>query len=44
MGVAPAGVMQEHTGHHHLLIDLDELPDLSKPLPANDNRQKLRLR
>ena len=37
MGVAPAGVMQEHTGHHHLLIDLDELPDLSKPLPANDN-------
>ena len=37
MGVAPAGVMQENTGHHHLLIDLEEKPDFSKPLPANDN-------
>lgn len=37
MGVAPAGVMQEKTGHHHILIDLTETPDLSKPLPANEN-------
>jgi len=37
MGVAPAGVMQEKTGHHHLLIDLQEEPDFTKPLPANDN-------
>lgn len=36
MGVAPAGVEREGTGHHHLLIDLETLPDLDKPLPAND--------
>jgi len=37
MGVAPAGTMQEFTGHHHVLIDLVEDPDFKKPLPANDN-------
>lgn len=36
MGVAPAGIDRENTGHHHLLIDLAELPDLSEPLPATD--------
>ena len=36
MGVAPAGVEREGTGHHHLLIDLETLPDLDKPLPASD--------
>jgi len=36
MGVAPAGVDREHTGHHHILINLDELPDMTMPLPAND--------
>ena len=37
MGVAPAGVDLENTGHHHLIIDLDELPDLNLPLPMSDN-------
>lgn len=36
MGVAPAGVDKENTGHHHILINLDELPDMTKPLPATD--------
>lgn len=36
MGVAPAGVEKEHTGHHHLLIDAP-LPDMDLPIPANDN-------
>ena len=36
MGVAPAGVDKENTGHHHILINMDELPDMSLPLPAND--------
>lgn len=36
MGVAPAGVVREGTGHHHLLIDVDELPALNKPLPSTD--------
>jgi hypothetical protein len=37
MGVAPAGVKKQNTGHHHLLIDLEQLPDLSKPLPASEH-------
>lgn len=35
MGVAPAGVIVEKTGHHHLLIDQQRLPNLTKPLPAS---------
>lgn len=34
MGVAPAGIDKDGTGHHHLLIDVDELPTLTEPLPA----------
>lgn len=37
MGVAPAGTDQKNTGHHHILIDLNELPDMTKPLPANEH-------
>ncbi|MGD1898508.1 MAG: DUF4399 domain-containing protein [Phormidesmis sp.] len=37
MGVAPAGVDKEGTGHHHLLIDVDELPNLDEPLAATKN-------
>lgn len=37
MGVAPAGIQMENTGHHHLMIDVDEMPDMSQPLPASDN-------
>jgi len=36
MGVAPAGTLKENTGHHHLLIDMDTLPDLTKPLGKSD--------
>ena len=36
MGVAPAGVDFEHSGHHHLLINVDELPNPSLPLPTNE--------
>lgn len=37
MGVAPAGVERSKTGHHHLLIDVEELPPMDRPLPASDN-------
>ncbi len=37
MGVAPAGVDIPDTGHHHLIIDLDKLPNMDLPLPATDN-------
>lgn len=35
MGVAPAGVQTEGTGHHHLLVD-NPTVDLSAPLPASE--------
>ena len=38
MGVAPAGVDREKTGHHHLLIDT-AVPDLNLPIPADDNHK-----
>lgn len=34
MGVAPAGVNKENTGHHHLLINT-ELTDYTKPIGAS---------
>jgi len=37
MGVAPAGVDKNNTGHHHLLVDVVQLPDLTKPVPADAN-------
>jgi hypothetical protein len=38
MGVAPAGIQMENTGHHHLLVDTALPTDLSKPIPAVDNK------
>ncbi len=34
MGVAPAGINVENTGHHHLLINT-ELPALDRPIPSD---------
>ncbi len=39
MEVSPAGIKKEHSGHHHLLIDLDEMPNMKMPLPATDKIQ-----
>jgi hypothetical protein len=37
MGVAPAGVKFDNTGHHHLLVDTDlSEVKLDAPLPATD--------
>lgn len=36
MGVSPAGIKKDNTGHHHLLIDTATLPDMKNPLPATD--------
>ena len=35
LGVAPAGVEKENTGHHHLIVDA-ELPAFDQPIPADD--------
>ncbi len=32
MGIAPAGVERQNTGHHHLLIDKNTLPAFNKPM------------
>jgi hypothetical protein len=38
VGVAPAGIEKEATGHHHLLIDVPEI-DLNAPIPATDTHR-----
>ena len=36
MGVAPAGMAFDNTGHHHLIIDA-KTPPLDSPIPADAN-------
>jgi hypothetical protein len=38
MGVAPAGVTNANTGHHHLIIDADTPPD-NLPIPNDDKHR-----
>jgi len=37
MKVLKAGINEKNSGHHHLLLNLKNLPDLKKPLPMTDN-------
>lgn len=37
MGVAPAGIDAPATGHHHLLIDLEDAPAMNQPLAMTDS-------
>ena len=39
MGVAPAGMVKENTGHHHLLVDVSALPAMDMPLPNDANHR-----
>ena len=39
MGIAPAGIKFNNTGHHHLLIDIAEVPDTNSPIPSDDNHK-----
>lgn len=39
MGIAPAGTVKENTGHHHLLIDVVELPAMDMPLPNDETHR-----
>src|SRR3954468_3700294 len=36
MGIAPAGIKFDNTGHHHLIIDGDAPADLTLPIAANE--------
>ncbi len=38
MGIAPAGVERDNTGHHHLIID-SGLPSYDAPIPADDRHR-----
>src|SRR5262245_23655743 len=35
-GVAPAGVAQANTGHHHILIDVTDLPPMNVAVPSDE--------
>lgn len=35
MGVAPAGVDKAGTGHHHLLVDVKQVPAAGQPIPSD---------
>ena len=37
VALAPAGDPTPNTGHHHLLIDVNELPAAGQPIPADAN-------
>ena len=37
MKISPAGIEKKFAGHHHLLIDVNTLPDLAKPIPSDKN-------
>ena len=37
VAIVPAGTIQENSGHHHLLIDVEEMPNLHAPLPMTAN-------
>ena len=37
MGVAPAGVERDNTGHHHLLINVEQVPASGVGIPADEN-------
>lgn len=36
MGVAPAGIDYPDTGHHHLLVNAEELPPMDMPIPTDE--------
>jgi len=43
-GITPAGTTgkRRHTaGHHHVLIDLEQLPDMDEPIPRDENHVHL---
>lgn len=39
MGIAPAGVEFPEAGHHHLLVNAEQLPPANLPIPADDRHR-----
>ncbi len=38
MGIAPAGIKMDNTGHHHLFVDTDLPTDMTKPIGVVENK------
>ena len=36
MNLVEAGIDEPYSGHHHLLINVDQLPNMNLPIPADD--------
>lgn len=36
MELVEAGINNPYSGHHHLLINVDQLPDINSPIPADN--------
>ncbi len=39
MGVAPAGIGKDKTGHHHLLINVEQSTAMDKPIPSDSQHK-----
>jgi hypothetical protein len=39
MGIAPAGIDFPDSGHHHLLVDVDELASYEMPIPTDEHHR-----
>tara|TARA_Y100000817_G_scaffold233776_1_gene186107 strand:- start:128 stop:535 length:408 start_codon:yes stop_codon:yes gene_type:complete len=37
MEIVPAGIDKPESGHHHLLVNVSELPNMNMPIPADKN-------
>ena len=37
MEIVPAGIDKPKSGHHHLLVNVDQLPNMKMPIPADRN-------
>lgn len=37
MDIVPAGKYKPMSGHHHLLVNVNKLPNLKSPIPADNN-------
>jgi len=37
MEIAPAGKNKPMSGHHHLLVNVEKLPNMKSPIPADKN-------
>ena len=37
MKIVPAGINEPMSGHHHLLVNINKLPNMKMPIPSDEN-------